>query len=400
MHLGRLIGVLLALGVSVWSGPARAQKLKLSASVKDLETAARRDSNDAAAQYNLALGYWSQKRWDEVESHLRLATRIEYRFADAHLARSFLIVARLPRLVDEAKHSGDTTALVAARAERERLYRLAVLLDPFVDHKLAGAIPRPRLAPSERFAALLISLFLFIGAPEGFYQALDDLAEGKPEEAFQRLTRIKEEYRNKPQDLPRDVLWYQALAGVRSGHDADALADLQSLLDRAELTARDSLVDDPLQANDYRYALARLHQKLGHLPEADALYREVVVRDLGMYLAHVRLAEMHESRQDWNAALRERRTALDLNQEDHTLVLEIGITLGRAGRLPEADSVLRAAAAAAPRDSRVVYYQGLVAQARQAPAEARSYYERFLALAPSRYATQIADARRRLDALP
>jgi hypothetical protein len=33
------------------------------------------------------------------------------------------------------------------------------------------------------------------------------------------------------------------------------------------------------------------------------------------------------------------------------------------------------------------------------PAEARQVFERFVTLAPSRYANQVADAKRRLDAL-
>lgn len=373
------------------------QRLKLPASVQALERAAVRDSNDAAAHYNLALGYWSQKRWDDVGRELGLATAIEYRFAEAHLARAFLVQARLPDLIEAAGRSGDTTALLTARSEGRRLYRLAVLLDPFVDHKLAGAIPRKRPRPSERLGVWLENLLFYLGAPPDFFDALDDLAEGQPEKAFQRLSKLEAESRGKD-SLPDDVLWYRAVAGVRAGHDTAALADLEALLDRAGRAERDSLVGDVLRPNDYRYAIARLNQRLNRIREAETGYRDVAVNDLGMYLAHVRLAELHEARRDWDAALSERWAALELNGDDPTLLLEMGVTLGRAGRLTEADSVLAAAAAAAPRDARVLYYRGQVAQAREDSA-ARAYFERFIAMAPARYAAQVADARRRLDAL-
>src|SRR5213080_2454100 len=42
-----------------------AQNIKLSSSLPDLEAAARKDSNDAQALYNVALGYWSKKRYDD-----------------------------------------------------------------------------------------------------------------------------------------------------------------------------------------------------------------------------------------------------------------------------------------------------------------------------------------------
>ena len=102
-----------------------AQRLKLSAKLDELERRAVVDSNDAAAHYNLALGYWKEKRWDDVEHVLKRATAIEFRFADAHLALSFLVTARMGELVSQADRPGDTTllktALVAIHQDRTRL---------------------------------------------------------------------------------------------------------------------------------------------------------------------------------------------------------------------------------------------------------------------------------------
>jgi Flp pilus assembly protein TadD len=114
----------------------------------------------------------------------------------------------------------------------------------------------------------------------------------------------------------------------------------------------------------------------------------------------VRLADLLEVQRRWLEAVEERRQAIELNPDDPTSLMELAITLGKAGQPAAADSVMREAARAAPRDSRPLYYLGMVAMAANRPDAAREAFSRFLALAPSRYAPQIADAKRRLDALP
>lgn len=382
-------GALCLVAIAALSTPAGAQRLKLSASLKELEAAARRDSNDAAAQYNVGLGYWKEKRWSDVERSFRTATGIEYRFALAHLGLSFLQSARLEDLADQERKSGDTTLVSAAVEERHRLYRRAIMFDPFVDHRLAGAIPRPQVR----------GMFLFFLTWSDYGQALDDLAEGKDEPAFRRLERMVQEHGSQRDTAPQGLLWFHALASVRTNRLDDASQDLVALVRQSERRESDSTAWE-LETNDYRYSLALLRQRTGQLDEAERLYRVVLGEDIGMYMAHVRLGDIHEARGVWAAALAERESALALNPDDPTSLMELGVTLGKAARLAAADSVLRLAAAAAPRDTRVLYYLGIVAAARHHTPEARSALEAFIALAPSRYSNQIADARRRLDALP
>ena len=54
-----------AVPVMLGTTPVRsvAQHIKLSASLAALEKAAHKDSNDAAAHYNVALAYWNAKRF-------------------------------------------------------------------------------------------------------------------------------------------------------------------------------------------------------------------------------------------------------------------------------------------------------------------------------------------------
>ena len=384
---------ILAVAVAMAALPAAAanapaQRIKLPASLKNLQQTVDRDSNDAAAHYNLGLAYWNQKRWDDVERAFRTAIDIEYRFPLAHLGLSFLLSARLDELAERDQKSGVSTLLMAA-VESRRLYQRAIMFDPFVDHRLAGAIPRPR--------ALRGMIFIRIWSDYG--QALAELADGKDEQAYRRLAKVIEEYGDQRDTAPAGLLWFHALASVRTNRLDEASPDLEALVKQAIREETDSTATD-LRAKEYRYALALLRQRTGQLAEAEGLYRAVLGEDLGMYMVHVRLADLYESRSAWDMALAEREEALALNPDDPTSMLELGLTLGKAGRLAAADSALHAAARAAPRDARVPYYLGLVADARNRPAEARAAFERFLALAPSRYADRITDARRRLNALP
>ncbi len=98
--------------------------------------------------------------------------------------------------------------------------------------------------------------------------------------------------------------------------------------------------------------------------------------------------------------LAERRLALDVNPEDPDLLTDYAGALIRLGRLAEAQAPLAEAASYNPRDARVPYLRGLVAESLGQPVEARAALERFLALAPSRFAGERADAQQRLARLP
>src|SRR5207249_7607853 len=62
----------LVLAVLATAAPLAAQRIRLPAKLSELETRARQDSNDAAAQYNVALGYWNDKRWDDRSEERRV----------------------------------------------------------------------------------------------------------------------------------------------------------------------------------------------------------------------------------------------------------------------------------------------------------------------------------------
>jgi hypothetical protein len=52
----------------------------------------------AAAHYNVALGYWNEKRLDDAERSPKTAIAIEPRFAPAHLRQVAIARERLTKL--------------------------------------------------------------------------------------------------------------------------------------------------------------------------------------------------------------------------------------------------------------------------------------------------------------
>jgi Flp pilus assembly protein TadD len=108
---------------------------------------------------------------------------------------------------------------------------------------------------------------------------------------------------------------------------------------------------------------------------------------------------MYEARGDLEAALSERRFALDVQQDDPDLLVDLARTLLKAGRFEDTREPLAEAARLNPRDARAPYLQATVAEALNDSAAAREAYARFVAIAPSRFADQIAAAHDRLLAL-
>jgi tetratricopeptide (TPR) repeat protein len=190
------------------------------------------------------------------------------------------------------------------------------------------------------------------------------------------------------------------MAAAQLAQYDSAIANLQRLVEFSQNQEHaDTLLRHPLRTNEYRYVLAYVTQKAGHLNDAARLYEEALGQDIGLYMAHVRLAEIYQSAGRLDAAIVERRRALETNPEDANLLLDLGTTLARAAQWADAETTLRQAAAANPRDARIEYRLGVVEQQLGKNTEARDAFTQFLALAPSRYQGPIADAKQRLGTL-
>ena len=379
---------LLTLG-AVWSGsvlisPLQAQSIRLTARVEDLEAAVRTDSCDAAARYNLAIGYLSRNRFEQADSALLRAVALDPQFAVAYFALS-LAQDRNERYWNQLRRQGGDSAVIREARRRVAFERKAFLIDPFVDVRLLGSVMRRGY----------VSL--------GVNSAIEHLAEGDYIQAYQEFDRQLSYLMgtSSRDSISASFLWLHSLAAAHTDHLAEATADVQSLLRKSLAHERDdSTHTEPLRTNEYRYMLATLHQRSGRTDQALALYQEVIANDIGNYMAHVQMARIYELQRDWDRALAERRAAAEVNPEDHTVLYDLGAAYTRAGRWADAEDPLARSRDMQPRYPRSWYALGVTRQQLGNSAGAREAFTGFLAIAPSRMSAQVNDARTRLAALP
>jgi len=361
-----------------------------------LESRARQDSLDPEAHFRLAQRYNELKRFDAEARALRTAIAIDPRFAPAYLWLGFLPYDRQPKLWDDERKNRLSPAEAAVAEESGRLFAKAFLINPMMEFRL-----RDVTAPPEG---------MFVVTEYGRYTTeylrrvgLGAFVWARYELAYSALNLWAERaYVNQPRDsVPSFLFWYRGLAAAHQRAYNIAIEDFETLFARSLKAERgDTLIQIPVYTNDYRYVLALLHQLWGKPADAMRLYQEAIAADLGLYMAHVRLAQMYREYKMWDKAIEEARRAIETNPDDATAVLELGVILAEAGRAPEAETTLGQAAAANPRDPRPIYQLGIVRQQLAKPGEAREALSRFVAIAPpARYEHEIADAKQRLTAL-
>ena len=364
--LAAVVTVLLAGAPDRAAGQLVDSDIRVRESLADLQARVARDTNDPVAYFDLGLGYWSKKKYDQADSTLRKAVALDPEMAEAHLAIALVQMPNKSHWQNLRRAHGDT-ALAQEVRFRQREYARAFMIDPFLDVQPVGLFPK------------------------GY------------DSAYESLERIRTTFRDRfarPMDsMPPALLWLHSLAAARTNRVRAALQDVMAL---ARIAGRyqqtDSLGEAPLATNQYLFMLAALFQRLGDRENAVSFFQAVLNNDIGNYEAHVQLAKIYEAGTDWSHALQERRAAVGVFPENHRLVLDLGVTEYRAGNLPEAEQTLHDAQADAPRDPDPYYWLGVVQQARGDTASAKHDYGEFLRLAPSRDSTQIAAARRALGA--
>jgi tetratricopeptide (TPR) repeat protein len=371
---------------------ASGQRIKLPASLSELEARAQKDSDDAAAQYNVALGYWNDQRFKDADKALRRAVQIDPKFAPGYVGLYYLPFAERSSLWDDIERKEVPDDWKPRLEEADRFFRRAYMIDPLVDLHLGDAVRR------RATAYLQWIQHIFGGGIRDWVEGEDLFYQAKYQDAYDRLQRVRGEANL--ERLPSGVLWLHGLAAAHLGKFPDAESDFETLLNRSlERERRDSLLYIPLRTNEYRCVLAFLRQRAGDPNAAIRLYREAVQSDVGLYMAHAQMATIYEANRMWEQALGERQNAVNANPDDPSLVLDLGMTQAKAGRWAESEKSLREAMEANPRDPRVPYYLGIVDQQLNKKDDARVAFTHFLAIAPSRYDRQVADAKQRLAAL-
>ena len=366
------------------------------ATLAELESRARQDSLDPEAHFRLAQRYYAVNRLQDEERELHATIAVDPRYAPAYLWLGDLPFDRRPKLWEEDRKGKVPEALRPAVQESYRLWRQAFLIDPMVDFRVVGAkAPAEDMVVVPEYGRYTTEYMLWLG--------LGAFGAGRYELAYGALKSwVDRAHPNQPRDsLPDFLFWYRGLSAAHQRAYKIGIDDFQVLLDRSlKAEQADTLLPFQLGTNDYRYVLAVLHQSWGKPADAMRLFQESIANDLGLYMAHVRLAQMYRDYKMWDKAIEEARRAIETNPDDATAVLELGVILADAGRTAEAEATLGQAAAANPRDPRPIYHLGVVRQQLAKPGEAREALSRFVAIAPSaRYEHQIADAKQRLAVL-
>jgi tetratricopeptide (TPR) repeat protein len=348
------------------------------------------------------MAYWDRKKWDEAEQALRQALIVAPSYAEAHLALGVLPERRSAGYwKDRIKKDGEDKVRTEL-LESFTHYRWAFLLNPLVDLNVLGKVEE-RSTGFYRIGGQMVVVIAPWWGRE-LIRAANEFREGQFWEAFQRLDRLAHDGRfgGSGEQAPSDVLWLHGLASAHLARFDDAVRDFAILTGRAVADERDTTATGagaPLRSNDYRFILATMLYLSGRYDQAIPTFRRALELDLGLYVAHVQLARMHETQGALEDAIRERRLALDVQQDDPDLLVDLAGTLLKAGRTAEARQPLADAARANPRDARAPYLQGVIAEALHDSAGARDAYTRFLAIAPSRFAAQRKEAGDRLSAL-
>jgi tetratricopeptide (TPR) repeat protein len=359
------------------------------------QTRIRTDSNNPELQYQLALGYWTRRRWDDAERALQTMVSIQPRTAKGQLALAMIPFARRERLRGEVIDGNVPDNLKATVEASQSRMRLAFMIDPLVSQQVIGAVtpdPTRYFPPTEEAHEIRQQVFQW---HEDFYQD----RFGSSYSRVQLLIREAQWTRGRDK-IPAYVRWIRGLAAAHIARFDSAIADIGVLYQRAvDHQQSDTIVHIPLRTNEYRYILGVLHRNAGSTDSAVSLFQAAAENDIGLFMAHVRLAEIYESVGDLDAAIRERRLAIASNPDEATLYYEAGVVLMKANLLDEALEMMVTASETNPRDPQSPFAAAVIQLSLGKAAEARESLVHFLRIAPSYLAPQIDRARQQLGAL-
>jgi Tfp pilus assembly protein PilF len=385
----RGLASIVALVIAIESPPVMAQRDDRPPTLAELERRATVDSNDAAMHVQLGRALLESRRYDEAERHFRLAILIAPGRAEAYLGLAAVPSARGEEYWKRREKQDGRSSVASVWLEADKFHRLAFLLDPLVD---PGLLPRIEERVTLRVDGVNYRVWWMLPLTK----AMNAFRAGKYEEAKRRCAKLVEESHQGPEGnaFPNQVLWVHALSAAHLDDFNVAATDFTVLMNRATRQAQSSPVETmPLLTNDFRYMAAMMHSFTGQREVASLLLREALTVDPSLYMAHTQLAAMLEQTGAWDEAVLERQRAVDANPENGELLIDLGLTLARAGRMEPALAAFDQGGELNPRDPRAPYHAGVTAMQLGRNDVARRLLERFLAIAPSRMAPEMAQAR-------
>jgi len=357
------------------------------------------DSLDAETEFRLGRMYEFARRYDDEERAFQTAIAADPRYAPAYLWLGDLPYVREPKLFKDEQKNRVPPEWTKRLDDAARLRVQALLIDPLVDWRARGEKPIPQdviaLPEYKGYEKETTAALAWYGIAGYVYE--------RYELSFSAMDLYwSRQYGSTPEDsIPAWVFIYHGLAAAHLNAYDKASRDFEVLLKRAQTVERsDSLIRFPLNTNDYRYLLAIFKERLHKPAEAVQLYQDAISADLGLYMAHVRLAQMYRQYKMWDKATAEAQAAVDANPDDASLLMDLAVIDRDAGHLPDAADALHKAVTVDPRCPEAYYQLGLVSQDLNRAPDARAALTHFIAVAPHRLDAEVADAKQRLAALP
>jgi len=368
-------------------------------SIAQLETRIRTgDSLDAETQFRLGRYYEFARRYDDEERAFRTAIAADPRYAPAYLWLGDLPYVREPKLIKDEQKNRVPPEWTKALDDAARLRVQALLIDPLVDWRARDEKPIPQdMVSVPEYSGYEKETTNYLG-----WIGIAGLAYERYELSYSAIDLYRtRRFGALPEDsIPAWVFFVHGLAAGHLNAYDKASADFETLMKRATAVERsDSVINFPLNTNDFRYLLAIFKERMRKPADAVQLYQDAINADLGFYMAHVHLAQIYRQYRMWDKAVAEAQAAVDANPEDPSLPLDLGVIDAEAGRGAEAVAALKKAVALDPRCPTAYYRLGVVAQQANQAADARDAFTRFIAIAPHQMATQVADATQRLSTL-
>ncbi|HKV70603.1 MAG TPA: tetratricopeptide repeat protein [Gemmatimonadales bacterium] len=356
------------------------------------------DSLDAETQFRLGRYYEFANRYDDEERAFRTAIAADPRYAPAYLWLGDLPYVREPKLIKDEQKNRVPPEWTKALDDAARLRVQALLIDPLVDWRARDEKPIPQdMVQVPEYSGYEDETTNYLG-----WIGIAGLAYERYELSYSAMDLYRtRRFRSSPEDsIPPWVYFVHGIAAAHLGAYDKASTDFEVLMKRATAVERsDSVINFPLNTNDFRYLLAIFKERMHKPADAIQLYQDAINADLGFYMAHAHLAQIYRQYKMWDKAVAEAQAAVDANPEDASLRLDLGVIDAEAGRAADAVLALEKAVHLDPRCPAAYYRLGVVAQQANQPGDARDALTHFIAIAPHQMATEVADARKRIDSL-
>jgi tetratricopeptide (TPR) repeat protein len=333
------------------------------------------DTNDAQAYYQWAVQRQGHK---DAADAFYWASRLEPNQASYLFGRFHALLARQrPRWQDDFWSGSRSVRRSPTGQLLDSLRGEIMHRDPYA----YVAVPCPRLSSlaRERNPERRGAVYWSVGCYEEATAALGEALGRDPSRLDLMLIRAQGFY-------------------ITRAYDS-TVASLAVLLD--SLRGRDAtqLVRAYESKAMFEFMIGLAHERRQDLSAAREAYGRTLVEDLGMGVAHQRIARIDKSQGDTTRALAEFDIAVGLRPDDAVLRFEYGTALLEVGRHGDAATQFRESVRLEPYWPASRFNLGAALQAENQVEDAIAAYEAYVALAPRRAQSRIEEARRRVAEL-